>query len=75
MLERGEQAGAEQRRGDIDLPPHQEVGLAGQHVADNAAERRRQNTHDHGRKRMDVQAERLGRADHRIGGQAERVEP
>ena len=75
QLQRHEKGRAEQRRGDVDLPPQQHRGLLGQHVADDPAEGRGQDPHHHRRDGMHPQRQGLGRAEHRVGRHAQGVEP
>ena len=75
-LDQRDIAARRQRRGgDVYFGPHQDRRLARQHVADDAADARGHHPHQRGGHRRDAVAERLRRAEHRIGGEPDRVEP
>ncbi|VXD04641.1 hypothetical protein SPHINGOT1_50008 [Sphingomonas sp. T1] len=65
----------ERRRGDIEFGTHQDRGFAREHVADDPAEAGAHHPHQHGGHGRHAIAERLGRTEHRIGGEPDRIEP
>ncbi len=70
-----EQPGGERGGGDVEFGPHQDRRLAGEHVADDAADAGGHHAHRERRNRRDAEGERLGRAVGRVGGEAGGVEP
>ena len=70
-----EEGRGESRDGNVELGPHQDRGLAGEHVADDSAEAAGQHAHGEGRQRRQAEGERLGRAIGRESGEPGRVEP
>ena len=70
-----EQAGGQRGGGHVELGPHQDRRLAGEHVADDPAGAGGQHAHGEGGNRRDAIAQRLGRAVGRVGGEAGGVEP
>ena len=73
--QRHEQDGGERRRGDVQLRPDQDRGLARQHIADDAAGARGQHAHAGSGQRRHAIGQGLGRAIDGIGGEPHRIEP
>ena len=72
---KNEQSRGERGGGDVELGPHQDRRLVGQNVAEDAAGASGQDPHGEGRDRRDPEAQRLGRAEHRVSREPQGVEP
>ena len=70
-----EGGGTGHRRRHVDFGPEQDRGLAGQQIAQDAAEGGGQHAGDDGDGRRAGRSETLGGAHHGVGGESDRVEP